>query len=206
MRSESVGDGAIEFWFDFSSGYAYFAAQAIDELAARHGRDVRWRPYMLGAAFQVTGAKGLSRTPLKGDYARRDWARISRQTGIPFALPEGHPIAALPASRAYYWMEDHLPVHAHEFARLAFHRYFVDGVDMTDPRNVARVAEPLGAPVPTLEAALVRAPLKERLKAVSSEALDQGVFGSPFFVVDGEPFWGWDRMPMLERWLECSGW
>jgi len=61
---------SIEFWFDFSSGYAYFAAQEIDALAARHGRTVLWRPFMLGAAFKVTGATGLSRTPMKGDYAR----------------------------------------------------------------------------------------------------------------------------------------
>jgi 2-hydroxychromene-2-carboxylate isomerase len=54
----------IEFWFDFASGYAYFAALDIEALAARHGRAVVWRPFTLGAAFKVTGAQGLSRTPL----------------------------------------------------------------------------------------------------------------------------------------------
>ena len=62
----------IEFWFDFSSGYAYFAAYEIDAVAERHGRSVLWRPYMLGAAFKLTGARGLSGTPVKGDYARHD--------------------------------------------------------------------------------------------------------------------------------------
>jgi len=56
----------IEFWFDFSSGYAYFAALEIDDVAARLGRQVSWRPFMLGAAFKVTGSLGLSRTPMKG--------------------------------------------------------------------------------------------------------------------------------------------
>ena len=93
----------IEFWFDFSSGYAYFAATTIDEPADRHGRTVLWRPYMLGVAFKHTGARGLSSTPMKGDYARRDWARLSRQTGLAFRPPENHPITALPASRAFYW-------------------------------------------------------------------------------------------------------
>ena len=68
----------IEFWFDFSSGYAYFASQTIDALAERNGRSVLWRPFMLGVAFKATGGRGLSDTPMKGDYARRDWARLSR--------------------------------------------------------------------------------------------------------------------------------
>lgn len=197
---------AIEFWFDFSSGYAYFAAQEIDALGARHGRDVLWRPYMLGVAFKQTGARGLSSTPMKGDYARHDWARLSRNLGVSFSLPSGHPITALPASRAYYWVEERFPDLAHEFARRAFRAYFGEGTDMTDPGNVARVGEPLGIPIGELEAGLASSPMKDRVKAVSAEAIEKGVFGSPFFRVDGEPFWGWDRMPMLEAWLETGGW
>ena len=101
---------SVEFWFDFSSGYAYFAAQEIDALAARHGRTVLWRPYMLGAAFKVTGATGLSRTPMKGDYARHDWARIARLKKLPLVFHPDHPITQLPATRAYYWIEREQPV------------------------------------------------------------------------------------------------
>ena len=99
----------IEFWFDFSSGYAYFAAHVIDEVAERHDRSVLWRPYMLGVAFKHTGARGLSSTPMKGDYARRDWARLARMAGLEFQLPPNHPITALPASRAYYWVSTKAP-------------------------------------------------------------------------------------------------
>ena len=45
----------IEFWFDFSSPYSYLASERIDELAAKHGRKVKWRPIMLGAAFKASG-------------------------------------------------------------------------------------------------------------------------------------------------------
>lgn len=201
-----MSSSSIEFWFDFSSGYAYFAAKVIDSVARRHGRSVRWRPYMLGVAFKRTGARGLSSTPLKGDHARHDWARLSRSTGLAFRPPANHPIAALPASRAYYWIEDHFPDLAHEFGRRAFHAYFAEGQDMTSPSNVAAVGARLGLPASELEAGLQSAPMKERVKAVSNEALAKGVFGSPFFLVDGEPFWGWDRIPMLESWLESGGW
>ena len=196
----------IEFWFDFSSGYAYFAAHEIDALAARSGREVLWRPYMLGVAFKATGARGLSGTPLKGDYARHDWARLSKLTGLPFRVPEGHPITALPASRAYYHVDEHFPDRAHEFARRSFRAYFADGIDMTDPNQVARVAEPLGISTGALARGISSPAMKARVKAITSEAIEKGVFGSPFFIADGEPFWGWDRLPMLERWLGGERW
>ncbi len=196
----------IEFWFDFSSGYAYFASATIDELAERHGRTALWRPYMLGVAFKHTGARGLSSTPMKGDYARRDWARLSRQTSLAFQPPQNHPITALPASRAYYWVEEHAPDVAHDFARAAFHAYFAEAQDMTVPANVASVGASLGLQADEIEAGISSEPMKVKVKAMSDEAIAKGVFGSPFFLVDGEPFWGFDRMPMLEHWLEKGGW
>ncbi|WP_267878706.1 MULTISPECIES: DsbA family protein [Hyphomonas] len=79
----------IEFWFDFSSGYAYLAACEIDALSARVGRDVLWRPSMLGAAFKVTGMRGLSAIPMKAEYARHDWSRAARRIGVDMILPDG---------------------------------------------------------------------------------------------------------------------
>ena len=196
----------IEFWFDFSSGYAYFAAFAIDPIAEKHSRSVLWRPYMLGVAFKQTGARGLSRTPIKGDYARHDWARLSKITGLPFQLPPNHPITALPASRAYYWIEEHFPGSAHEFARSIFHAYFVESKDLTVPDNVAAIAGDLGLPESEVKTAIGSIEMKEKVKSVTAEGLEKGVFGSPFFFVDGEPFWGWDRIPMLEQWLQTGSW
>jgi 2-hydroxychromene-2-carboxylate isomerase len=196
----------IEFWSDFSSGYAYFAANEIDAVAQRHGRSVTWRPYMLGVAFKHTGARGLSGTPMKGDYARHDWARLSQLTGLRFAPPANHPITALPASRAFYWVEERVPELSHEFARRAFHEYFANGVDMTQSTNVAAVAAGLGVPGDELESGIQDPAIKERVKTCTDEAIAKGVFGSPFFLADGEPFWGYDRIALLERWLEDGAW
>jgi len=196
----------IEFWFDFSSGYAYFAAHEIDELAARHGRAVLWRPYMLGAAFKVTGATGLSRTPMKGDYARHDWARIARLRNLPLVFHREHPITQLPATRAFYWLEREHPSRAKAFARAAFDAYFGEGRDLREPEVVAELAKPLGVDVQQLLSGMTEPAIKDRARAMSGQALVKNVFGSPFFIVDGEPFWGWDRLPMLEEWLKSDGW
>jgi 2-hydroxychromene-2-carboxylate isomerase len=55
-------------------------------------------------------------------------------------------------------------------------------------------------------AALQRPEVKQRLKEINDEALRKGVFGSPFFIVDGEPFWGHDHLDQVERWIETGGW
>ena len=103
--SPEPGRTPLEFWFDFASGYAYFAALEIEALAERHARTVLWRPFTLGAAFKVTGAQGLSRTPLKREYARHDWQRLARLKNVPFNPPADHPKVGLPAIRAFYHLE-----------------------------------------------------------------------------------------------------
>ena len=65
----------IEFYFDFSSPYGYLASERIDEIAARHGRDVTWRPYLMGVAMKVTGSSPVVNRPMLGPYSRHDMER-----------------------------------------------------------------------------------------------------------------------------------
>ena len=194
----------IEFWFDFSSSYAYFASLEIEALAERHGRTVVWRPFMLGAAFEVTGARGLSRTPMKKDYARHDWARIARHRGVPFRLPLHHPSVALPATRAFYALDRTSPEAAVTFAKGVFSAYFRAGLDTADAGQVADLALSLGHDRAGMIATMGDPEIKALAQARSAEALSKGVFGSPWFFVDGEPFWGADRLDHLERRLAAQ--
>ncbi|MEF3365298.1 2-hydroxychromene-2-carboxylate isomerase [Methylocystis sp. 9N] len=196
----------VEFWFDFSSPYAYFAAQTIESVASKHHRPVLWRPFMLGVAFKATGMTSLSQTPLRGDYARHDWLRLARRAGIPFELPDGHPATQLSASRAYYWIEENEPDAASTFAARTFHAYFAAGQDTSSPEIVAGIAAACGLDPRDVLGAIALASVKEKVRVMTDEALRRGIFGSPFFIVDGEPFWGHDRLPMVDEWLDRGGW
>jgi 2-hydroxychromene-2-carboxylate isomerase len=83
----------IDFYFDFSSPYGYFAATRISALAAKYGRGVVWRPLLLGVVFKVTGSGPLPSLPLKGPYSTRDMARTARFLGIQFKLPDPFPVS-----------------------------------------------------------------------------------------------------------------
>ena len=196
----------IQFYFDFSSPYGYFAALKIDSLAAGFERQVRWRPMMLGAAMKVTRAKPLAEIELKGDYCKRDWDRLARYMEVPWTLPDPFPIATLAAARAFYWLDDDDPALAKRFAQAAYHTYFGEGRDITDPETVAGFAEPLGIDRDALLTAVRDPAIKQRLKDETNAAIGNGVFGSPFIVIDGEPFWGADRLWMIRRWLKSGGW
>lgn len=189
----------IEFWFDFGSSNAYFASLEVEALAAKHGREVVWLPFMLGTAFEVTGARGLSRTPLKRDYAGRDWRRIARLRGVAYDPSPTHPPIALATMRAFYALERQDPAAAVHFAKAAFRAAYVEARDVGD---LAVVLELSGLPAEAVSDPEIKALAKAR----SEEAIGRGVFGSPWFFVDGEPFWGWDRMPMVDDWLTRGGW
>jgi len=201
------GGPPIEFWFDFASGYAYFAALEIEALSERHGRSILWRPFTLGAAFKVTGAQGLSRTPLKGEYARRDWQRLARLKGVVFKLPERHPKVGLAAIRAFYHLDRVDPPAAARLAKYIIAGYFRDGLDTDDPHAIAHVASQfLGINRESVLAGINDPEVKSIARQQGEAAVVRGVFGSPWIFVDGEPFWGNDRLDMVDRWLSTGPW
>jgi 2-hydroxychromene-2-carboxylate isomerase len=185
----------IDFYFDFSSPYGYLAANKIDALAAKHGRGVHWRPMLLGVAFKATGSGPLPSIPLKGDYAKRDFLRSARFHGVPFNLPQPFPVSTVAACRAFYSLSDEKE--RVKLAKALYRAYFVDNVNIGEPANVLKVANSIGLK-PDIESQAV----KDKTRAEVDAAIAKGVFGSPYIVVDGEPFWGMDRFDQLERWLQ----
>jgi 2-hydroxychromene-2-carboxylate isomerase len=199
-------DKTIDFYFDFSSPYGYIASQRIDAIAAKHGRSVIWRPYLLGAVFKVNGRKPLPEQPLIGDYARRDFERSARLYGVPFKYPTRMPISGVSPSRAYYWLYDRDPQSAKTLALALYKAYFVQDRDISDAEQVADVAGALSIDRAATLAAMQDPAVKERLKKETDAAIARGAFGSPFVFIDNEPFWGNDRLDQVDRWLETGGW
>jgi len=196
----------IDFYFEFSSPYGYIAAQQVDELGKRVGRQVNWRPMLLGPVFKVTGQAPLVEVPMKGDYSKHDFARTARLHKVEYRHPEKFPVGTVAALRAFYWQGDRDPAKARELAKALYKAYFADGIDISAPATVIEIAGGIGIDRAALAAALDDPAVKERAKKEVEAAIAAGVFGSPFFVVDGEPFWGSDRIPMVEEWIRTGGW
>jgi len=197
---------AIDFYFDFSSPYGYLASRRIEGIAAKHGRSVTWRPHLIGAAFATTGSQPLLNIPMKGEYARIDLPRTARGAGVPFRLPEKFPFLSVAAARAFYWLDDSDSAKAKELAQALYDRAFGAGEEISSAEAVVETAAGLGVDAGALRAALGDPAVKGRLKQEVEAAIGRGVFGSPYIIVDGEPFWGHDKLEEIDRWLETGGW
>jgi 2-hydroxychromene-2-carboxylate isomerase len=192
----------IDFYFDFSSPYGYLASERIEALASKYGRRVNWRPVLLGPAFKTMGMPILVGIPLKGDYSKRDFPRSARFHGVPYRQPSTFPVSTLAAARVFYWLQDRSEGEAIKFAKAAYKAYFVDDVNISEADNVVKVAVAGGCNAEEVRAALGDQKIKDKTKAEVEASLAKGVFGSPYIFVDGEPFWGMDRLDQVERWLK----
>ena len=189
----------IDFYFDFSSPYAYLASRQIGALAERWGCRVEWRPFLLGAVFATTGGRPLVEIPLKGDYMKLDLERSAGLAGIPFRLPSRFPLATVAAARAFYWLRETAPALAVPFAEAAFAAYFVEDRNISDPAVVGALLGRIGSDEAAGLVAIATPEVKTLLRAATEAAVARGVFGAPFFFVEDEPFWGADRLPQIER-------
>jgi 2-hydroxychromene-2-carboxylate isomerase len=192
----------IDFYFDFSSPYSYIASEWIEALAARHGRTVRWHAILLGATFQAADLKSPVSYPIKREYSLRDFRRSARFEGVPYEQPERFPVNSLLAARVFWWLAGAQgAAAATTWARAGLRGYFTRGLMIDEPAGLRELAATCALDAAAVEAACADPAVKARLKLENDQAIAAGVFGAPFFFVDGEPFWGNDRKAQLERWL-----
>lgn len=198
----------IDFYFDFLSMYGYFASLRIEELAARHGRTVRWHSMLLGVSVMKTmGLKPLLETPLKGDYVIHDSERYTRRHGLQLHRKVTDPMMdPRAAARGFYWLRRNRPGQESSFARIAFDQYWRQAFDLSASQTVAQIGPALGVDELIFLEGIESETARNDLRDAVAASLARGVFGAPFFIVDGEPFWGSDRLDMLDQWLASGGW
>ncbi|RZI76766.1 MAG: 2-hydroxychromene-2-carboxylate isomerase [Pseudomonas sp.] len=198
----------LAFYFDFTSPYGYFAAQQIEALAARHGRSVRWHAFHMRAVMKdVLGVQqAMGDVPLKGDYVRTDVRRMARQLGVPYAPAPTAGFSSVCAGRMFHLLREHDAAVAARFAHAVFRSHHAQSASPNTWDQCAAIALEAG-----IDAGWLAAPqLEERGRTLYRDATDaavaQGVWGTPTFIVDGEMFWGCDRMAQLNYWLQRGGW
>ncbi|MFL5885751.1 MAG: 2-hydroxychromene-2-carboxylate isomerase [Thermoleophilaceae bacterium] len=181
----------VTFFYDLGSPFAYLTAERIDDVVRE---PVRWQPVSLGAIFKMTGRSSWA----LGDQTRReegmaDVQERARRYGLPpVRWPDNWPGNYLMAMRA--------ATHAdrigrgREFTMAAFRHAFVDGNDLSVPENVLEAARRAGLDPEGVEAATQDQEVKDLLRANTDRARELGVFGVPTLAVDGELFWGDDRL------------
>ena len=193
----SEGGKALDFYFEFSSPYAYFASLEVEALCARHGLGLNWKPVMLGGIMKHTGAKPLLTDGMRGEYATMDCHRWARRHGIPFQVPQPFPVNSLKAARGVLHFADR-PVLA-PYVHACFHAAWAQGRDLFSDEVMTGVVDGLGEDAGAFLNAIAAPEIKQRLIAETEAARLRGVFGAPTFFYRDEMVWGNDRMGLLEE-------
>lgn len=196
----------VEFYYDLVSPYSYLAHGQIGRLCDENGAELALRPMLLGAVHKAAEIKSPIETKAKADYQAQDIRRWAEYYGVPLAFPDPFPFRTLKTMRAAMFLRDRGGLDA--FTREAFALYWEEGgapggIEVDDEDGpLSSVASRIGAdPEEVLEGA-TRPEAKQALKDATSEAVQRGVFGAPAFFVDGEMFWGNDRLHFVEAALQ----
>ncbi len=192
----------VEFWFDVGSPAAYLAWTQLPKIAKETGAQVEYRPMLLGGVFQATSNKSPMEVAPKGRYMLADLERFAARYGVEFAHNPFFPINTLMLMRGAIGLQMREPGRFHDFVDAMYRAIWVEGRNMNDPAVVGAVLRNAGFD-PEQSLALFADPeVKERLKAVTQEAVTRGIFGAPTFFVGEHMYWGQDRLDFVKEALE----
>ena len=176
------------FYFGAMSPYSWLAAERIERLLP----EAHWRGVLAGVVFTVHGRTswGLTEDRARG-LADCESRAAARGLGA-ISWPEQWPTSDLHAARAMLVADGHGLLH--QFSLTAMRMAFLEGADLADVREVLEAGRRVGLDGAELEARMADPDIKQALRELNEEALAAGVFGVPTVVVDGELFWGDDRL------------
>jgi 2-hydroxychromene-2-carboxylate isomerase len=189
----------LQFWFDFGSTYSYVGAMRVEAEGTRAGVPVEYRPFLLGPIFtELLGIKDspYNVQPVRGRYMWRDLERLCRKHGLRWRRPSVFPRSSVLAARVALASD---PVIG-PLTRAIFLASFAEDLDISDAGILRKLVDSAGGDgVRAIE--LAQTPeIKARLRANTAEAQQIGIFGAPDFVVDGELFFGQDRLEDAIAW------
>ena len=188
----------LEFYFDFASPTAYLAHKRLQQLREQYGLVIDYKPMLLGGVFKATGNATPISVPAKGKYMlESDLPRFSRRYGVTLNMNPYFPINTLYLMRAAIGAQqlDCLQ----PYIDTVFDAVWVAGKNMGDPEVVTQVLVDNGLDAQALMALSQDPAIKAALISATEEAVARGAFGTPTMYMDGEMFFGQDRLDFVEE-------
>jgi 2-hydroxychromene-2-carboxylate isomerase len=191
----------IDYNFATNSIWAYLGHDRLVALAKQHGAEVAVKPINLGEVFPVSGGQPLpKRAPQRQAYRLVEIARWAEFLGKPVHVqPKFFPVDGNPAALWILAAADVGTPQALALFGAIGRALWEEERDIADPATLSAAATSCGLDATALAARAQHADMSVRYKALTDEAIARGVFGAPTYVLDGELFWGQDRLDFLAR-------
>jgi 2-hydroxychromene-2-carboxylate isomerase len=195
---------SIDYYFTPQSPWTYLGHARFAALAKSSGATVRVRPIDFGAVFPVSGGLPLGkRAPQRQAYRLVDLARFSRHLDIPLnTRPKFFPVPSDDAAKLIIAVDLHDGTDAAmKLCGAVFAAVWVKERNIADPKALESLAVECGLSERRVEQSQSQT-VQERYEDYTQQAIDAQVFGAPSYVIDGEIFWGQDRLDFVERTLK----
>ena len=189
----------VEFYFDLGSPASYLAWTQLPTLCARNGATLVYRPMLLGGVFQATGNASPAMVPAKGRYMFTDLGRYARRYGVPFGMPPGFPVNTLTLMRGVIGMQLRSPGQFDVLVAALFRGLWAQQRNLSDAATLDETLGQAGFDPAAFHALAADGEVKAELKRVTEEAVARGVFGAPTVFIEGEMFFGQDRLDFVEE-------
>ena len=186
----------IEFFYDYLSPFSYLADTQLPAIARRTGAEIVYRPILLGAIMKATGNAGPLSIPSKAAYNIAEFQRWARRYGLSAKFNPHFPFNTIRVLRAAIAAQQRGRFAA--FHSAAFRAIWEQGQDLSKEEALRRLLDEA-----EIEPALIEGDeIKNQLRANMDEAVSRGAFGAPTIFVNGEMFWGNDRLDFVEEALQ----
>lgn len=195
----------IDYYFTVISPYVYLAGTRLEEIAGRHGAEIRYRPLDVAQLFARTGGLPLpERHPNRQIHRRQDLARLAAMAGMPINLDPRHwPTNPAPSAFAIIAAQEagggDMGALVHGLCRACW----VEERDVADDETIADALEAAGFDRGIASSAMLAG--AEAFGRNLEDAVAAGAFGAPFYITsDDQRFWGQDRLAQLDWHLDGS--
>lgn len=191
---------SIDYFFICSSPFAYLGHNALHELAARHGADIRYRPIDIMGVWKESGSVPLGqRSPVRRRYRRIELQRIADIRGLPINLePKHFPVDSSAADRMVATLAAR-GIDPSGFLWRVHNGVWVNEEDIADPATLAGYLAAEGHDGEALLAEAESGTAGQAVAENTAAAVAVDAIGAPVYVLDGEPFWGQDRLDYLDH-------
>ena len=197
----------LEFFYDCSSPWTYLAFHRVEEVAARGGASLVWRPILVGGVFNAVNPSVYQNraapVPAKAAYARKDQQDWARLYGLRIGQPPVFPVSSVKAMRGAFVALEHGVVSP--FSRAVFEAYWGDLQDISQDAILRGIVERVGLDWAEVSAKIADESYKRKLRESTDELMARGGFGSPTFFVDRDDmYFGNDRLVLVEAALAAA--
>ncbi len=192
----------IDLFFSTLSPYAYLAGNRAEEIAAKHGATITYKPFDIVTLFGRTGGTPpKDRHPNRIEYRAQDLVRQAKKLGLPFNLKPAHwPTNAAPSSYAFIAAQDAGGGDLGQLMCSITRAVWAEEKDIAEDNVIRACLESAGFDASLADSGLLKG--AETYAANLEEAVERGVFGAPFYITDQDQrFWGQDRLDDLDATL-----